>query len=63
MKTSAGGARAALTGVDLALGIVLKVLNKNKDDELFRTGGTLLRDIAPAYYAGHEFKRNNEYGI
>lgn len=44
------------------LGILVgKMMKKNKDDELFRVEGTLLRDTLPPYYIGDSFESFNKY--
>lgn len=57
----ASRASAALAGVNSAMALVAKLLAKNKDDELFRTGGTLLRDRQPPYQINRQFTNSNEY--
>lgn len=53
---------AVVSNVVAQLGILVgKMMKKNKDDELFRVEGTLLRDTNPPYYIGDSFESFNKY--
>lgn len=41
--------------------LIAKQLQKNKDDELFRRNGTLLRDVKPAYDILRTFESENNF--
>lgn len=41
--------------------LIAKQLQKNKDDELFRRNGTLLRDVKPAYDILRTFESENDF--
>ena len=41
--------------------LIAKQLQKNKDDELFRRNGTLLRDVKPAYDILRTFDSENDF--
>ncbi len=41
--------------------LVGKFMKKNKDDELFRVEGTLLRDTEPPYYIGDTYEAFNKF--
>ncbi len=41
--------------------LVVSVMKKNKDDELFKRDGTLLRDITPAYNINETFLSENDF--
>ncbi|MBX7241543.1 MAG: hypothetical protein K1X92_07330 [Bacteroidia bacterium] len=41
--------------------LVGKFMKKNKDDELFRVEGTLLRDTEPPYYIGDTYESFNKF--
>ena len=56
----ATGISAAVAGAGMAIDVVLAVLNRNKDDQLYRVDGTFLRDVEPgyrncAYTVGNEY--------
>ncbi len=65
------GAKALLAAVptySTAISILLKLtelmadqLKKNKDDELFRRNGALLRDVIPAYDILRTYESSNDY--
>ena len=41
--------------------LIGRFMKKNKDDELFRVEGTLLRDTSPPYYIGDTYEAFNKY--
>ncbi len=59
LKT-ATGIGAAVAVADIAIEVMLAVLKRNKDDQLYRVDGTLLRDVEPGY-RNNKFTVGNEY--
>ncbi|OAB56187.1 hypothetical protein AY599_04110 [Leptolyngbya valderiana BDU 20041] len=61
--TLAAGLSSALaaTLVGNLIGVVAGALKHNKDDELFRRSGTLLRDVTPAFDILRTYESGNEY--
>ncbi len=51
----------ALTLLDKLTGLVAERMKKNRDDELFRRNGTLLRDVLPPYDILRTYKSKNDY--
>ena len=67
-KISAKALLAAAPTYSTAITILLKLtdlmavqLKKNKDDELFRRNGTLLRDVLPAYDILRTYESENDF--
>ena len=57
---NATGVGAAIAGASMAIGVILAVLKRNKDDQLYRVDGTLLKGVEPGY-RNNEFTVGNEY--
>lgn len=56
--TAAPNAAVAITVLTELTALVAKRLKSNKDDELFRQGGTLLRDVQPPYDILRTYREN-----
>lgn len=57
---TATGIGAAVAGANMAIEVILAGLNRNKDDQLYRVDGTLLKDVEPGY-RHNVFEVGNEY--
>lgn len=42
-------------------GVVAEILQRNRNDELFRLNGTLLRDVKPSYDVLRTYERGNDF--
>ena len=51
----------AIEVIEKVSNLVVEVMKKNKDDELFKRDGTLLRDVSPAYNINETFTSENDF--
>ncbi|SEH05035.1 hypothetical protein [Candidatus Venteria ishoeyi] len=61
LLTAAPTYSTAITVLQKLTELMAKQLQKNKDDELFRRNGTLLRDVTPAYDILRTYESENDF--